>query len=416
MSARVILLLGLLLVSAHARAQVVAITDATVYATPEQKLEHATVVVRGSLIEAVGEGIKVPEGARLIDGRGKVLTAGLVEALSQVGLVTVELEPAAVDGHFESEGYGIHAAFRTRDAYDGRAVTIPIARSGGVTSVVSAPQGGLFSGQSAWFPLADSELPLTPVREPAAMHAALGAAALAGGSRGLTIELMREVLSDAQAYAKNRAAYERNQQRVLRAQRLDLEALQPVLRGEVPLVVRADTESDILAALAIAREFRVRVVIAGGAESWRARKALAEAKVPVILDPTRNLPLDLATLDVRDDTATLLAQAGVPVAISTLGTSSAARTIRQLAGVAVSQGLPWPAALASLTTVPAQIYGVRDRGTVTRGAVADLVLWTGDPLELSTRAELVLIGGVEQARTSHQTRLFERYRVLPSDR
>ena len=103
MSARVILLLGLLLVSAHARAQVVAITDATVYATPEQKLEHATVVVRGSLIEAVGEGIKVPEGARLIDGRGKVLTAGLVEALSQVGLVTVELEPAAVDGHFESE-------------------------------------------------------------------------------------------------------------------------------------------------------------------------------------------------------------------------------------------------------------------------------------------------------------------------
>jgi imidazolonepropionase-like amidohydrolase len=240
----------------------------------------------------------------------------------------------------------------------------------------------------------------------------LGAAAVAGGSRGLTIELMREVLSDAQAFAKNRAGYERNQQRVLRAQRLDLEALQAVLRGQVPLVVRADSESDILAALAIAREFRVRLVIAGGAESWRARKALAEAKVAVILDPTRNLPLDLATLDVRDDTASLLAQAGVPVAISTLGTSSAARTIRQLAGVAVSQGLPWASALASRTTVPAAIYGVRDRGTVTRGAVADLVLWTGDPLELSTRAELVLIGGVEQARTSHQTRLLERYRTL----
>ena len=186
-----------------------------------------------------------------------------------------------------------------------------------------------------------------------------------------------------------------------------------MLRGQVPLVVRADSESDILAALAIGREFGVRVVIAGGAESWRARKALAEAKVAVILDPTRNLPLDLATLDVRDDTATLLAEAGVPVAISTLGTGSAARTIRQLAGVAVSQGLPWSTALAALTTVPAQIYGVRDRGTITRGAVADLVLWTGDPLELSTRAELVFIGGIEQGTRSHQTRLFERYRTLP---
>jgi imidazolonepropionase-like amidohydrolase len=251
------------------------------------------------------------------------------------------------------------------------------------------------------------------VRDKAAMHGALGGGVSEGGSRGLTIELMREVLSDAQAFAKNRAAYERNQERALRARRLDLEALQSVLSGQTPLVLRADKESDIRAALAIAREFRLRIVIAGGAEAWRARLALAEARVPVILDPTRNLPLDMAALDVRDDTATLLDQAGVKVAISTLGTGSAARTIRQLAGVAVAQGLPWPKALAALTTVPAEIYGVSDRGTLARGAQADLVLWTGDPLELSTRAELVFIGGVEQGHTSHQTRLFERYRILP---
>ena len=413
MSMRSILLSCLLLVlAAPAQAQLIAITDTTVYAKPEQKLEHATVLVRDGRIEGVGSDVKVPEGARVIDGRGKVVTAGLVEPFSQVGLVTVELEPAAVDGHFEGDLYGIHAAFCTRDTYDGRAVTIPVARSGGVTSVVSAPVGGLFAGQSAWYPLADSALPLAPVRDKTAMHAALGANATASGSRGLTIELMREVLSDAQAFGKNRAAYERNQQRALRAQRLDLEALQSVLTGQTPLVIRADSESDILAALSIAREFRLKLVIAGGVEAWRARAALAQANVPVILDPTRNLPLDLATLDVRDDNATLLAEAGVKVAISTLGTGSAARTIRQLAGVAVGQGLPWASALAALTTVPAEIYGVSDRGSIARGAQADLVLWTGDPLELSTRAELVLIGGVEQSMSSHQTRLLERYRTL----
>jgi imidazolonepropionase-like amidohydrolase len=288
-----------------------------------------------------------------------------------------------------------------------------VARSGGLTSVVSAPEGGLLAGQSAFYSLRDAALPFAPVRDKAAMHGALGDGVIPSGSRGLTIELMREVLSDAQAFAKNRAAYERNQQRALRAPRLDLEALASVLGGQTPLVLRADKESDIRAALAIAREFRLRLVIAGGAEAWRASAALAEAHVPVILDPTRNLPLDMAALDVRDDTATLLDRAGVKVAISTLGPSSAARTIRQLAGVAVAQGLPWHKALAALTTVPAEIYGVSDRGTLTRGAQADLVLWTGDPLELSARAELVFIGGVEQSHTSHQTRLFERYRILP---
>src|SRR5688500_16363720 len=141
-------------------------------------------------------------------------------------------------------------------------------------------------------------------------------------------------------------------------------------------------------------------------------RALAAQKVPVILDPTRNLPLDMATLDPRDDTATLLARDGVEVAISTLGSGSQARTIRQLAGVAVSYGLPWPSGLAALTTVPARIYGVTDRGTITRGAVAALVVWSGDPLELSSRAEVVIIGGQVQGSTSHQTRLFERYRKL----
>jgi len=191
-----------------------------------------------------------------------------------------------------------------------------------------------------------------------------------------------------------------------------------VLDGRVMLVIHAAAEVDIRAALAIAAERRLRVAIAGGAEAWRVAPELAAAKVPVLLDPTDNLPDDLGAIDVRDDNATVLAKAGVAVAISTLGSPSATRTIRQLAGIAVAQGLPWPKGLAAITEVPAQIYGgTAERGTVERGKIADVVVWSGDPLELSSRAETVIIGGVVQSLATHQTKLLDRYKVLrPDDR
>jgi imidazolonepropionase-like amidohydrolase len=148
-------------------------------------------------------------------------------------------------------------------------------------------------------------------------------------------------------------------------------------------------------------------------EAWRLAKELAAAKVTVLIDPTDNLPGNLAAVDARDDNAALLAQAGVAVGISTLGNASAARTIRHLAGVAVANGLPWDKGLAAITTVPAQLYGTPARGTLEKGNVADVVVWSGDPLELTTRVEAVIIGGVAQSLETHQTRLRDRYRTLP---
>jgi imidazolonepropionase-like amidohydrolase len=133
----------------------------------------------------------------------------------------------------------------------------------------------------------------------------------------------------------------------------------------------------------------------------------------VLLDPTANLPGDLEATDVRDDTAAILDKAGVQVAISTLGGSWNARTLRQLAGNAVARGLPWQRALASITSIPATLYGLAGRGTLEQGAVADVVVWSGDPLELSTAADVVIIGGVVQSLDNHQTKLLQRYRRLP---
>ncbi|MGE3457523.1 MAG: amidohydrolase family protein [Kofleriaceae bacterium] len=394
-------------------AETIAITQATVYQRPDRKLDNATVVIRDGKIVAVGTGVAVPAGAKQIAGKGKVVTAGLIEAQTLIGLVEIELEQAANDGRFGTTPTEIHAAYRSVDAYDPRSVAIAIARTGGVTSVITGPRGGLVSGQAAWVSMADPSGAPVVIRAPAAMNAALGPGAIATASRGEAVERLRELLDDVDAYRKNRAAFDRNQSRRLVAGRLDLEALIPVLDGRVTLVVGASSDVDIRAALAIARERRISIAIAGGIEAWRLATELAAAKVPVLLDPTDNLP-GLAAVDARDETAAILTKAGVPVAISTLGNASAARTIRQLAGIAVANGMPWDKALAAITTVPAQIHGGRGRGTLDAGSVADVVVWSGDPLELATRAEVVIIGGNVQSLENHQTRLRDRYRTLPA--
>jgi imidazolonepropionase-like amidohydrolase len=400
--------------AAPAAADTIAITGATIYQRSDRKLDNATIVIRDGKIAEVSAGVAVPAGATRIDGKGKTVTAGLIEAATQLGLIEVDAEESGNDGRFGVQPTDIHAAYRTIDGYDGRSVAIPVARTGGVTSAITGPIGGLVAGQAAWVSLADATTPLAPIRAPVAMRIALGRNAMPAGSRGQTVERLRELFDDVDAYRRNRAGFERNASRHLIAQRLDLEALIPVLDGRELAVIRAAAEVDIRAALAIAAERRLRIAILGGAEAWRVAAELAAARVPVLLDPTENLPGDLGALDVRDDNATILAKAGVAVAISALDSPSAARTIRQLAGIAVAQGLPWQKGLAAITEVPAQIYGgAAERGSLERGKIADVVVWSGDPLELTSRAEVVIIGGAVQSLATHQSRLLDRYKTLP---
>ena len=404
---------GALAIAAPAAADTIAITEATIYQRSDRKLDGATLVIRDGKIAEVGPGVAVPAGATRIDGKGKTVTAGLIDASTQLGLIEIDLEDTGNDGRFGNQPTETHAAYRAVDAYDGRSVGIPIARTGGVTSAITGPTGGLVAGQAAWVSLADSATPLAPIRAPVAMVISLGKGAMAAGSRGQTVERLRELFDDVDAYRKNRGNFERNAQRRLIAQRLDLEALIPVLEGRELALITAAAEVDIRAALAIAAERRLRIAIIGGTEAWRVAPELAAARVAVVVDPTANLPGDLGALDVRDDNATLLAKAGVAVGISTINGTWSVRSIRQLAGIAVAQGLPWPAGLAAVTEVPAQLFGgAAERGTLERGKIADVVVWSGDPLELSSRAEVVIVGGAVQSQATHQSKLLDRYKVL----
>jgi imidazolonepropionase-like amidohydrolase len=224
--------------------------------------------------------------------------------------------------------------------------------------------------------------------------------------------LLAEALEDARDYAAHRADWERAGRRDYAPSRLDLEALQPVVAGEIPVAARVERASDILAALRLAREQRVRLVVVGGAEAHLVARELAAAGVPVVLDPLANLPESFESLAATLENAARLNAAGVAVAL-TSGESHNGRNLRQGAGNAVAHGLPWAAGLAAMTSVPARLWGLDAAyGTLEPGKDADVVVWDGDPLELTTAALRVFIRGEAVAMVSRQTLLRDRYLSL----
>lgn len=372
--------------------------------------KDVTIVIKKGKITAVGTGIAVPAGATRIDGRGKVVTTGLVATSTRLGMVEVNAVGYTNEGRFGAK-HPVHAAFQIVDGYNPNSMVIAVARNGGITSTISAPGGGLVAGQSAWMSMADGSVADNTIKQSTAMHVTLGhrASGLGDGSRGLALQRLRALLDDAQHYSKNRAAYNRGQTRKYGAGHLDLEALSTVLSRKIPMVISVNRKSDIAAVLRLAKNFKIRVVLEGASESWMLAKELADAKIPVILNPKANLPGSFDQVNVVDDLAIRLTKAGVAIIISPSGDASSARTLRQLAGLAVAHGLSWEDAFAAITTTPAKVFEVK-RGTLEVGAVADIVVWTGDPLELSSRAEHIIVGGVVQSQENHQTLLLKRYR------
>jgi imidazolonepropionase-like amidohydrolase len=221
---------------------------------------------------------------------------------------------------------------------------------------------------------------------------------------------LREIFDDVRFYKANRAAYDKAATRDLALPRVHLEALIDVVDGKLPLVVNVNRASDITALLAFAQEQKIRVVVDGGAEAWVLAKELAQAKVPVILTPSAAEPSSFDALRARDDAASILQQAGVVVAIAS-GNDGTTRA-RQEAGVAVAYGMTHEAALQAITQAPARIFGLdNDVGTVAVGKRANLVVWSGDPFETKTAADVVVIGGEKMSTDTRQLMLARKYHV-----
>lgn len=398
------------LAASPASADTYAITGGTVYTLGVAgKIEHGTVVIKDGKITAVGADVAVPADAKRIDATGKWVTPGIIDPESVFGLDEVDQVNETQDAGLTSTRYT--AAFDPTEGINPRSVVIPVNRIEGVTRAVvsSGSNSSVLGGQGSVISMAGTEGYV--LKDPVALFVTLGEAGkkLAGGARGGALLQLEEAFQDARDYAANRAAYDKGARRAYSLSRADLEALQPFVKGQLPVVVQVDRASDIEAALRLAQQFKLKLVIAGGAEAWMVAGELARAQVPVILNPMRDLPESFEALGSSLQDAAILQKAGVLIAFET-GDSHKSWNVKQFAGNAVSNGLPWLEALKAITLNPARIYGLdKGVGTLEAGKDADLVVWSGDPLELSSFADAVFIRGQAVPLVSRQTMLRDRY-------
>jgi len=368
----------------------------------------ATIELRGTRIVRVAAGGGAgPADATRIDLTGKVVTPGLVAADTSLGLVEIDLEASTRD---DSRGGGdaIRAGFDAASAVHADSVLVQVSAIDGITSAAVTPQGGLVSGRVAWIDLLTGEHATLVAAHDVGMRASLGQ--VVESSRAATLLRLREVLDDAAFYRTRRGAYDRRQSRDLAAHRLDLEALVPVLERRVPLLVAAHRTSDLLALVQLKSDLGLDVVALGGTHAWRVADELARAKISVVVQPSQNLPGSFDTLGARLDNAALLAAAGVEVGIAVFGEAHNVRNVTQEAGIAIAHGLPRETALRAITLTIARAYGMDAHyGSVAPGKVANLVVWDGDPFELSQKPSAVWIRGKPIAMRSRQTELRDRY-------
>ena len=400
-------------------AQTVAITGGKVYPISGPVIENGTVVITNGKISAVGANVPIPAGAQRIDATGKIVTPGFVNSSTQLGVQEI----SAVNDTRDMSARGkdnIAAAFTVWEGLNPNSVMLAPARKEGITSFVVIPTGGLIAGQAALIDVVPGTTTDMIIRAPVAMVAEIGDAQQAGvSSRGELIVKLREILDDTKYFQTHRQAFDRAETRNFSASRLDLEAMIPVIEGRLPLLVTVDRESDIDATMRLAKEFGVKLIIGGGAEAWMMADKLAVARIPVLTGAMNNIPAGFASLGQRQESAGLLRKAGVPVAL--IGNAGGGdeeafnvRNLKQEAGNAVSYGMTWDDALRAVTLAPAEFFGVADRvGSLQPGREGNVVVWSGDPFEFTTRAEHVFVRGREYNEKTRQDMLIERYRNLP---
>jgi imidazolonepropionase-like amidohydrolase len=411
-----LVLAGLLaaLLPAVAAAQTIALTGAKVYPVSQPPIENATVVITGGIITAVGVNVTIPPNAERIDARGTWITPGLIDPVTVLGVVEIGAVPQANDASAKGDK-SVAAAFRVWEGLNPASMLWAPTRNEGITTVGVVPAGGLIAGQAAVVDLIEGSAVQMVRRKPAAMVAQLQSGATPDTSaRGEVLQRLRELLQDAKTYATRRPAYETARTRTFATTRPNLEALVPVLRGQLPLMLSVDRAADIDLALDLAREFTLRLVLVGAEEGWMVAARIAAAHVPVITGALDNIPGSFATLGARQENAALLRKAGVTVALSTGGESFNVRNLKQHAGNAVAYGLSWDDALRAVTLTPAEILGVGGNvGTLQPGRAANVVVWDGDPFEFSTHAVRVIVHGREIRQLSRQDLLMDRYKSVP---
>ncbi|WP_286269890.1 amidohydrolase family protein [Thalassotalea hakodatensis] len=382
--------------TASAYAESIAVTNATIHTMTEQGvLTNATVVFDEGVITAINP--ETVNADTSIDAGGKTLTPGFIGSMNQLGLVEV----SAVSSTRDSSEKKANITFDASAAFNPKSTVIPYTRKGGITTNISVPRGGddMFKGQAFFADLSGEfdSIRMTDV----AVIVDLGAKRK--GSRAMEIQKLRHKLQDTKEALSKAKKDKKDAKKPKRAD----QAINALLAGEKPMIAYVDRATDILALLALKKEFSLDLVIAGAGDAVSVADEIAQAEVPVIMGAINNLP-SFDALHRTLASASTLFDAGVNVAYSVSGDTHNLYMLRFDAGISVANGVSKENALKAVTANVADAFNI-DAGRIAVGKKADLVLWSGDPFELSTRVEQMWIDGVETSTLSRQDALRDRY-------
>jgi imidazolonepropionase-like amidohydrolase len=404
----------------------VAIRNATIVPVTSAPIARGTIVFANGVITAIGTDVAIPAGATIIDGTGLSVYPGMIDSGSSVGLIETDSVAGTVD---TAELGELNPNAQAAVAINPHSELIPVTRVSGVTHVVSTPEGGIVSGQSALIQLAGWTPPEMVVKAPLAMNIRfprIRSAPLVEvpsdeeaekeRSKSYTRDLdrLRDLFRDARAYAKAAAA-RTSDPKVRRFDRdLVLEALVPVVEGRVPVVMHANLARDIKAALEFADEFELKVILSGAQDIGRVIPGVKRRNIPVLLGPILALPArEDDPYDLLFANAKTLHDNGIRFAIQTQDSHNT-RNLPYHAASAAAFGLPKEEALKAITLYPAQIFGVADRlGSLEVGKQANVIITDGDPLEIRTNIRRVFIAGEDIPMDSRHTLLYEKFENRP---
>lgn len=398
-----------------------AIRNVTIVPVTGPRVEHGTVVIRDGKIEAAGTDAAAQAGDSVLDGSGLFVYPGLIDAGTRLGLTEIGSVPGGED---QQELGDLNPQDAALTAVNPNSELIPVTRSNGVTTAITSPRGGLVSGQAALIDLLGWTPQEMAVRAPAAMVMTYPRTGGGGGfgrraqppSEGdqtnRQVQVLKGFLGQAKAYAEIKARLAAGATGTQKTD-LGMEAMVPVMRGDVPVIFDVETAEQIRGVLALADSFGIKVILRGASEAWRFADTLAARHVPVIVGPTTTSVGPDQPYDEIYANPGVLAKAGVVIAFQT-NNAHDARNVGYNAALAEAYGLGADDALKAVTINPAQIFGVADRmGSIERGKDATLIVTDGDPLDARTGSKYVFIRGQLVPFNDRHTRLYEQFRARP---
>tara|TARA_B100000123_G_scaffold266143_1_gene237981 strand:+ start:177 stop:1463 length:1287 start_codon:yes stop_codon:yes gene_type:complete len=406
-----LILFGLLLifVASNTNAKTIVIKNANIYDGISDTPFKGNIQIEEDKIKRISSSNL--QGDFIIDAQEKIVTPGLIATDTEIGIV--EIGALSVTRDDSADMYKI--GFSIYDAFNPNSTLIPWNRSNGVTTSLTIPQNtsSPIGGMGSLFVL-DGKLNVTGVRD-AAMVGQVGGSS--SGSRSEHYAIIEDLLVMASSLSKKDLSSDSDiyeligEWAVASAMELhprDIKALFKIINDNVPLIMKSHRASDLLKLIEIKERFNLNMVIMGAQEAHLVKSELAEAGIPFIINPINNIPDSFDELASNIQMASRLEEAGIPIMFN-VSRSHNYHLIRQGAGVAVANGMSYGAAIKSLTSVPAETFGMSDRGTLEVGKIADLIIWDEDPLEPSAMPEYVFISGENMDLTTRATRLTDRY-------